>query len=58
MKRYALVILAMAALPPQLPADEGEHPRAIDYPHYPPAPVTQEQAEADRKSASSRGDRL
>jgi len=31
-------------------AAEGEHPQSISYPVYPPAPVKQEQAEADRKS--------
>ena len=34
-----------------LMAAEGEHPRSIDYPDYPPAPVKQDQGEADRKSA-------
>ena len=32
-------------------AAEGEKPRAIAYPEYPPAPVKQEQSEADAKSA-------
>jgi len=32
-------------------ASESEHPRHVDYPVYPPAPVKQQQAEADRKSA-------
>ena len=32
-------------------AAEGEKPRQIDYPFYPPAPARQTQAEADRKSA-------
>ena len=32
-------------------AAEGEQPRHIDYPSYPPAPVKQEQSDADRKSA-------
>ena len=32
-------------------AAEGEHPRSITYPDYPPAPVKQEQTDADRKSA-------
>jgi hypothetical protein len=32
-------------------AAEGENPRSIDYPFYPPAPAKQEQADADRKSA-------
>ncbi|NIV17649.1 MAG: hypothetical protein GWN47_04390 [Woeseiaceae bacterium] len=38
-------------LPLALLAAEGEKPRQIDYPFYPPAPVKQEQADADRKSA-------
>lgn len=45
-----LLLLALAAAG-ALFAAEGEKPRSIDYPVYPPAPEKQEQAEADRKSA-------
>jgi len=42
----ALVLLATAGL-----AAEGEQPRAIDYPRYPPAPARQDPSAADLKSA-------
>ena len=51
MRRSLLTILTIASLPALLIAAEGEKPRSIDYPEYPPAPVKQDQAEADRKSA-------
>ena len=51
MRRTLTTTLTIAALPALLLAAEGEHPRSIDYPDYPPAPEKQEQAEADRKSA-------
>ena len=47
MKRILLPLLLLPALGL---AAEGEKPRKIDYPHYPPAPVKQTQAEADAKS--------
>jgi len=46
-----IVIVAVLCLSAAGFASEGEHPRHIDYPVYPPAPVKQEQSDADRKSA-------
>ena len=51
MRRILLTILTFAALPVWLVAAEGEKPRSIEYPVYPPAPVRQDQAVADQKSA-------
>jgi cytochrome c553 len=51
MRRILLTFLTIAALPILLIAAEGEKPRLIEYPVYPPAPVKQDQAEADQKSA-------
>jgi len=48
--QMTLLVLALAGAG-MLFAAEGENPRSIDYPLYPPAPVKQEQADADRKSA-------
>ncbi|MEE8427297.1 MAG: hypothetical protein V3S15_08420 [Woeseiaceae bacterium] len=48
---HKLTIITTIALSAGLMAAEGEHPRSIDYPDYPPAPVKQVQGEADRKSA-------
>lgn len=46
------LILALACLMPGLAgAAEGESPRHVEYPHYPPAPFSQSQAQADTKSA-------
>ncbi len=44
-------IAALCAWPGLLLAAEGEVPRDIEYPHYPPAPYTQTAAEAAAKSA-------
>jgi hypothetical protein len=51
MRRFSLTFLIITALPVFLFAAEGEKPRSINYPEYPPAPVKQGQADADRKSA-------
>mgnify|MGYP001823949914 CR=1 FL=1 len=45
-----LTALAILILPAALFAAAGEKARDIDYPFYPPAPVKQQQADADRKS--------
>ena len=46
-----LLTIAALLLCSGLFASEGEQPRSISYPDYPLAPVKQEQADADRKSA-------
>jgi hypothetical protein len=46
-----IVIVATLCLSAAGFASEGEQPRHIEYPVYPPAPVKQEQSDADRKSA-------
>jgi hypothetical protein len=44
-------MLSLMLVPAFAPGSEGEKPRKVEYPHYPPAPEKQEQADADRKSA-------
>jgi cytochrome c553 len=51
MRRLTTLLLPIVLLPGIVLASEGEKPRKVDYPHYPPAPEKQAQAEADRKSA-------
>ena len=51
MQRLTLTFLTIAVLPVLLFAAEGEKPRSIEYPEYPPAPPKQDQVDADRKSA-------
>jgi hypothetical protein len=46
-----MLSIAVIAMPNTALAAEGEHPRSIDYPVYPPAPPEQTRAEADAKSA-------
>jgi len=46
-----MLAVATTILSGSLFAAEGEHPQSIDYPHYPPAPVKQEQSVAEHKSA-------
>jgi len=48
--RQLALALASTALTGVLAAAEGEKPRDIDYPHYPPAPAVQSAAEALAKS--------
>jgi len=47
----SIMVLALAALPLAGFGAEGEKPRKVDYPVYPPAPARQSQSEADVKSA-------
>ena len=44
------ILIPLLFLPMLGLAAEGEKPRKVDYPHYPPAPVKQTQVEADAKS--------
>ena len=50
-KRDRLLLSAAALLIGQAYAAEGEKPRSIEYPYYPPAPVKQAQRAAETKSA-------
>jgi len=50
MNRLALLIALTSCLPGVLAAAEGEKPRKVEYPHYPPAPATQTRQEAQAKS--------
>jgi hypothetical protein len=47
-KLFALFCIACSGF---VIAAEGEHARSIQYPDYPPAPIKQDQRDADRKSA-------
>ncbi len=46
-----LIILSACLLAPPAIAEEGEKPRTVEYPHYPPAPAKQTWLHADGKSA-------
>jgi len=50
-KTGTFTVMAGMLVAATLQAAEGEHPRKIDYPFYPPAPAKQEQAAADSKSS-------
>ena len=46
-----LIILSACLLAVPVIAEEGEKPRRVEYPHYPPAPAKQTWLDADGKSA-------
>ena len=50
-RKYELLIFCLLLIAGPALAAEGEKPRDVDYPHYPPAPTRQAAAEAERKSA-------